>query len=280
MAAMTLRLATIARGVPLAALALSLPLTAAADPMPITMDRISDDPRLGLEFGLVSVDNDGLFRDDFFAGRFDLSGHFVTPQGIGGYGSIVGAMTIGAPGDDQSALQGIELGGLFRLSSASADWWLRAGLVLDTAADDAGGFLANIATFPARLTDLAKIAPDTTWLRLSATPIFRSGALVFRADLGLDIPIDDDGPDDDALLRANFGLGFMSGATAFMFELVNIGDLDDDDGQDDFIHTFTFGVRFLSGGQVEPHVAIGLPLDDDVRDTFPFFLLFGMSARL
>lgn len=252
---------------------------AAAQPMPISMDRITDDSRLGLELGLVSIDDDGLFQDDLFAARFDLSGHMVTIDGFGGYGSIVGVTTLGAE-DDESALQAIEAGGLFRLQSRNADWWLRGGLLLDTADDDIGGFFANVLSASARLTDIAKIAPDTTWLRLSTTPIIHSGSLLFRFDVGLDIPIDDDGNDDDALLRANLGMGFMAGATtALLIELVNTGDLDDDDGDDDFLHTLTFGARFMQG-PVEPHLALGIPLDDDVRDFAPFYLLFGMSAQI
>lgn len=251
---------------------------AAAQPMPIAMDRVTDDSRLGLELGIVSIDDDGLFQDDLFAARFDLSGHMVTIDGFGGYASIVGVTTLGAE-DDESALQALEVGGLFRLQSQSADWWLRGGLLLDTAADDLGGIIANSLAATARLTDIAKIAPDTTWLRLSTTPIIHSGNVIFRFDLGLDIPIDDDGNDLDTLLRANFGLGFMAGATALLVELVNTGDLDDDDGDDDFLHTLSFGARFLQG-PVEPHIALGIPLDDDVRDFAPFFLLFGMSAQI
>lgn len=260
-------------------LAPSLAAAQRSAPLPISMDRVSGEPRLGVELGLVSVDT-GPLGDDFFAGRFDVSGHFVSPRGVGGYGSIVGAMTLGAQ-DDESAVQGLELGGLFRLDSASAQWWLRGGLVLGTADDDLPGVIANYASFPARLTDLIKVVPDTTWLRASATPIFRTGDVTFRFDLGLDVPIDDGaGIDSDPILRANAGLGFTSGRTALLVELINSGDLGDNgnDG-DDFVHTLSFGARFL-GGQAEPHIALGVPLDDGVRDFAPFFLLVGLSARL
>jgi hypothetical protein len=266
---------------PLMILVASASPAAADAPMPITMDRISDESRIGLDLGLVWIDSSSLLGgdDDFMVGRFDLSGQFVSYQGIGGYASVVGTTSLGAPGDDQSGFQGLEAGALWRLAMRHSDWWLRGGLILGTADDDIGGIIVNGLSSPARLTDIAKIVPDTTWLRLSTTPIFRSRQLVFRFDLGLDVPLDDDGADADPLFRANFGLGVETYSATLMFELVNIGDLDDDDGDDEFAHTLSFGARFASG-PVEPHIAIGIPLDEDQRDVAPFFLLFGLSARL
>jgi hypothetical protein len=253
------------------AILVALPAVAAAQsaPLPITMDRLGEGNRLGVELAFVPVEFVG---EDFYAARLDLGGHFMGPNGFGGFADVAVAQTFGKPGDEASAVDDLELGGFYRLPLRSGALWFRGAFAADTATDDLD-LIANVLSAAPRLTDLARVVP-TSWLRLSVSPVFRSGPLTLRADLGADVPLDSD--DADSFLRANVGFGYDAGRTSVLFELVTL--ISTNDSANETVTTATLGARF--GGQVDPYVGLGIPLDEALRDDSPLFLIFGLSPWL
>lgn len=261
--------------------------TVAAQPMAgsptfATMDRQDGESKIGGAIGWTFFDDDNFSDEDINAVRFDIYGHYVAPSGIGGYGQIA-LSSVFTDEDDESAVGNVEGGVVYVVRTGMHDIVLRGGITLPTADDDEGAFANIFATYP-RLTDLAMAAPETFWLRLSASPILRAGQFVFRIDGGIDFAVSSDGEEPDPLGRLNLGGGIDTGGFAILGELVTLTSLGDDDdpaGDDeDFIHTAAVSARFRAGS-LEPGVALGFPLDEDVRDGLgiEFFLIAGLQGR-
>jgi len=260
--------------------------TVAAQPMAgsptfATMDRQDGESKVGVALGWTFFDDDAFGPEtDVSAARFDVYGHYVTPRGLGGYGQIA-LSTIFSDEDDESGVGNVEGGVVYVIRTGMHDIVLRGGITLPTADDDEGAFANDFATWP-RLTDLAMAVPETFWLRLSASPILRAGQFVFRIDGGIDFAVSSDGEEPDPLGRLNIGGGIDTGGVAILGELVTMTSLGDDDdvaGDDeDFLHTAAISARFRAGA-LEPGIALGFPLDEDIRDGIEFFLIAGLQGR-
>ena len=266
--------------------------SAAAQPMAgsptfATMDRQDGESKIGASLGWTFFDNDGPV--DVSGLHVDLYGHYVGASGLGGYGIVpLGWVFYDNPAplddDSESAIGNVEGGIVYVIMRGMNDFVLRGGITLPTADDSLQGFAANAASILGpRLTDLALAYPETLWLRLSASPILRSGQLVFRIDGGLDVALStDNGDEPDPVLRLNVGGGVDTGTVAVLGELVTVADLGDDsaaDEDDDFLHTLAVSARFRAGSN-EPGVAIGFPLDESVRDFMDFFLIASLQGRI
>jgi len=264
--------------------------TVAAQPMAgsptfATLDRQDGESKIGASLGWTFFDNDG--PGDISALRIDAYGHYVTPSGFGGYGLIPLSFLFveDAPGlDDESAIGNVEGGLIYVLRSGPNDFVLHGGVTLPTADDDEGFFANVLGTFP-RLTDLALAYPETFWLRLGVSPIFRTGQFVIRLDGGLDFAVSSDGEEPDPLLRLNVGAGVDTGTFAVLGELVTVAGLGDEDVEadpdddEDFLHTAAISARFRAGS-IEPGLALGFPLDDSVRDFVEFFIVGSLQGRI
>jgi hypothetical protein len=268
--------------------------SAAAQPMAgsptfATMDRQDGESKIGAALGWTFFDIPG--PGDLSALHVDIYGHYVGASGLGGYGQVPLGFAFADNAepfedDSESAIGNVEGGLLYMIASGPHDFVLRGGITLPTADDDLNGFYANILSmYSARLTDIALAYPETLWLRLSASPILRSGQLVFRIDGGLDVALSTDNMDEpDPLLRLNVGGGVDTGSFAILGELVTIGDLGDDsaavdENDEDFLHTLAISARFRAGS-IEPGVALGFPLDESVRDIVDFFLIASLQGRI
>jgi hypothetical protein len=270
--------------------------TVAAQPMAgsptfATMDRQDGESKVGASLGWTFFDNDG--PGDVSALRVDIYGHYVGMSGLGGYGiiplSFVFVDNAEVLGDeDESAIGNVEGGVLYVIPSGATDFVLRGGITLPTADDDGPGIFTNfLAGLGPRLTDVAAHGyPETFWLRLSASPIFRSGQFVVRLDGGVDFAVSTDNYDEpDPVLRLNVGGGVDTGTVAILGELVTIGNLGDNDSaidtgpDEDFLHTLALSARFRAGS-IEPGVALGFPLDDSVREFMDFFVVAGLQGRI
>lgn len=242
-----------------------------------TLDRPDDTSRLGLQLGLHLLD---IPRVDAFGIRLEPYGQYVFPRSrFGIYGHLPISHLSVDDADDETAIQNLELGGFFLLGSPGRHVALRGGLSLPTADDDLSGLATNAFTGFERITDLVGIAPDSTWLRLSASPLLAHDRIFFRGDLGFDFKVDDDrgGRDDDLFAHLNAGLGVLLGGWALLFELANQANLDGDgDADDRYLHTLSVGVRSL--GQTQAHVGIVLPLDESVRDLVPIIFTLGIQG--
>jgi hypothetical protein len=253
----------------------------APPPTFFTLDRGDSGSHVGGQLGWTFFD-----QDDFDATglRIDLYGQYVTPTGFGGYGILPISTLFIDNADDETAIGNIEGGVLYVLAQGDVDFVFRGGLTLPTADDEVLGFVANLlASFP-RLTDWAHASPETLWVRLGVSPVFRSGQLVLRLDGGIDVALAADDEEPDPILRLNVGGGIDTGTFAILGELVNVGNLEygveDPSGDlDEWLHTLTVGARFRSGA-VEPGIAVGFPLDDVVNDAINFFLIAGIQGAI
>jgi hypothetical protein len=278
---MTHRLTTALAGIALLATATS-PALAQSDPAAgspaavpgmATMDRFDGQTKLATSLSYVGLDSDG-FIEDATALHFDLYGQYMAAQGFGGYGAV-NINYISANDDSETGIGNLEVGGLYLIPGATPII-LRGGLVLATADED--DFLPNIVGLYARFNDLPQNFASTTWLRLSGHPIIRSGNLFFKADVGLDIPIDDDDTGIETLVRANVGGGIETGGVAIMGELVNVYSTEDSDDQ--LVNTIAVTARFMQGGQLQPAVSFVLPLDDEYNDAVDWILILGLEYVL
>ena len=218
-----------------------------------------------------------------FANRLDLHGRYAHESGFGGYGAVGVSKTFLSSDDpfgemfadminEETALTNLEIGGLYRRDLRDdLSVVARVGIALPTASDGAG-MLANFITQQGRLVDLPLALPDTTTLRLGVAPAFRRGAFFARADVGLDVVLDQPAASDpmstgelDPLAHASLALGFQLGKLTTAAQVVTVATTGDvDDSEDRFMHSATVEARY-DLGRVAPSIAITTPLDDSMR---------------
>jgi hypothetical protein len=226
-----------------------------------TMGPDAQGSNVNLRLGLQQIED-----ADESIKRFEVGGQFVGTGNAGGYATMAVAMV-----DEVTAVSNLEVGGLYNLRGRTTDTALRFGLVLPTGSgadeDDFDELFVNaISITMARPSDSVTISPEMTSLRVAAAPTYRSGQIVLRADVGLDVPID--GPGDDTpepIYHVDLGVGFDGGQFGVTGELTSVGSLDSDaEG--------TFHVLALSGqyraGKVSPFATFSLPFDRGVEDGF------------
>ena len=219
--------------------------------------------------------NNGLDFGDFKILRFDVGGEYVAPMGVGAY--LTAPMTfVSTPdvtfpvigtikGDSEFSIGNIELGGLYYLKAAPLDVLFRAGLALPTADDDGpGGFMGWSAI--TRLGDLVDVWPNATWLRLSASPMARTGKLFLRGDFGIDAAISNDNNYSkvDPVIRLGAGGGVDLGEGEITAELITMWVHDPGNTNDSTVNwsELTLGARMTSGA-AHPGISLHLPLGVD-----------------
>ena len=254
---------------------LLLSATASADvaiPTFATMDRLDGESKIIPSIGYTRFDTEG--DDSVTAQNLDLHAHYVAPQGMGGYLQIsAGRASFGD--ETEAGLNNLELGGLYQLQG-SVPVIFRAGLAIDTSDED-GAFVGAYW----RITDIMANFPDTTSVRVSASPMIRSGIGFFRADVGVDVPIDapEDNDVEDPFVRLNVGGGVESGGFAVMGELATIGLTGEVDEGDRFLHTAAVTGRYM-GPQVRPSLSLVLPLDETLREFLSLSIQVGVEVPL
>lgn len=262
--------------------ALSNQAHAQRSPDTATLDRGDGVSRFGLDFGLTALDQPPSPYDAVL--RIEPYGQWVSDSGFGIYGAFPISKSLGdddiEPDPDPALTIGnLDLGMLCVSSSASSSWVFRAGVALPTAGDGPDGVPTNrLGAYP-RLTDVALAVPDATYLRLGISPLIHTSNIFLRFDLGFDLGIDmeDGGGDPPNLLRLNVGGGIDLGVLALGLELVNIARFDDLDDDDDFVHSLAFTIRFM-GEALQPVIAVGIPLDERLRDEAQFFASLGIQV--
>jgi hypothetical protein len=259
---------------------------------PLTMDRFTPVSTFNFDLGYEVLDDDETFIDTVFA--LTAAGHFVSDSGAGGYvvlplSFISTEDSILGEGESDAILGNLEVGGLYAMPlGRDADMIFHGGVALPTANDDleAGelDLLQPIASVP-RMGDLVDRWPNSTWLRLGVSPMGRASMFFWRADVGLDLMIDDDdgaGADISPLVRVNIGGGFDLGGVDLMAELVTNITADDDDtagDEGDSATTLAFGGRF-GRGNVQPGLAILLPIDLDSYEALDMAIIASIAARM
>ncbi|MBA3457503.1 MAG: hypothetical protein H0T42_30760 [Deltaproteobacteria bacterium] len=265
------------------------PAVSAADTVfdPLSMDRHTPTTTVAVDFGYEKWDEPPGY-DHLTVFGLTIGGHYMTPGGFGGYLAVplsyidyefnVGPVVFE---DSELAIGNIEAGFQY------AKWFpgntalvFHAGLALPTADDDDAGAFQYYASVP-RYGDLVQRLPDSTWLRLGLSPMGRSGKLFWRADLGIDLAIDDEDNnvgDIAPIFRINVGGGVDLGGAQLLAELVT--NVIDSDSDDDSASTLTLGARFLSGN-LRPGVGLLLPVGFENNEEYlDFALILSLTAHI
>lgn len=252
---------------------------------PLTMDHFTPVSTLHVDLSYVKYDEPD--NIDTTVLGITIGGQYVTPSGVGGYLSIplsylAYQVDLPAPlgGDDSDfALGNVEVGGIYsKRLDRRASIVLHGGIALPTASDNDLAVGQILASSP-RYGSLVQRIPDSTWIRFGVSPMGRTGKLFWRADLGLDLALDEDNtPTYSPVFRVSVGGGVDLGQAHVLAELVNV--VTDDGSDDETTSTFSLGVRFISG-KLRPGLALILPIGFD-RDAFgpDFALAFSLAARL
>lgn len=258
-----------------------VPADPARAPGFVQIDRYDATSVAGGDVSYISLDGTD---EDVTLLRFQLGGRYVDPQSkFGGYVNLPITYASGN-GDSLTALGNVELGGIFlpKFGDASTALVLHAGLTLPTADDDEDA-LVNLFATTARPQDLFLAIPKGTSLRLGASPMFRSGNVFGRVDVGIDLNLDTGGGGDEAdpLVHVNAGIGIDLGGAAVMGELSNVylTDNGDADFTDRLINVFALSARF-TGRNAMPYVSLLIPLDDNATSTIDLAVTAGLEARL
>jgi hypothetical protein len=261
-----------------------------------TMDRQSPMTTFGISVGYEAWDSDpALSLGDAINAivSVDVAGQYVTESGAGGYLTIplsyVSSDDYGFPpfvveGDSEVAVGNVELGGLFagRLGK-NADMVFHGGIALPTADDDGvGGALGPLAA-GTRYSDLVDRVPNSTWLRAGFSPMGRANIFFWRADLGVDLMIDDqdgDAVDISPVIRVDVAAGVDIGQADFTAELVTNITNPENDMADETASTLALGARFAAGNTTQPGFCLILPVGFDDYDQFDFAVVASVTVRV
>jgi hypothetical protein len=232
----------------------------------VTIDRMDDSSRFGVQMGFDKLDRYTI--DDAFFMPADLYGQYVFPEGnVGIYGQlpISRGFVSDALGGSKTVIGNLDAGAYF-LPKRNNDLVLRAGLIVPTAPDDLQSVVINAYTGYERMTDLLLAAPNTWFMRLSASTVQQRDALFFRADLGLDVVLksDNNSNNQDFYGRLNLAGGVRAQAVDLALELANVGVLDGSGSLSSRLF-HTAGISLRSRGEHQLHAAFVLPLDSELR---------------
>jgi len=253
-----------------------------------TMDRLTPKSTFGIEIGYEVWDGDGLVETVV---GLNLGGHYVSDSGAGGYLVVpISHVEFEDPlmifeDDSDTVLGNVEVGGMYaRPMGRNSDMLFRLGVALPTADDDSGiGLSQALASVP-RYGDLVLRIPNSTWLRVGFSPMGRAGIFYWRADIGLDLMIDDDdglAVDISPVVRLNGGGGVDLGTVDLGVEFVTNVTSPEDDNADEVASTLGLGARF-SAGKAQPGVAVILPVgfDDGGLEDLDFVIAASVMARV
>lgn len=243
------------------------------------MDSLTPRSTLHVDLGIPFWDTPA--NVDLSTVALTIGGHYVDRRtGFGGYLELpltFVSYDIPLLGDDSEfAVGNVGLGGMYAKSFGNTALVARFGLALPTADDDGPGAQQVLGSV-ARYSDLVARVPNSTWLRLGFSPMGRMGKLFWRADVGLDLALDEDNADTlSPIFRLDLGGGIDLGTAALMAELVtNITDSAGDDSQT----TLGLGVRF-NAGQLRPGVGIVLPIGWDAVYEWNLAIIASLAARM
>lgn len=240
-----------------------------------TLDRVGTRSGAGISLSYRRIDDE--YQDSVL--RYDLHARLVAASGVGVALSLPFTRVSGDYDDEQSrGNPGII--GFGRRYLGPALVMLQVGVFLPMARDDYEAIRYAIRGGIGRLTDLATAFPDTLTLRLGASPELELGSGLFvRGDAGLDLMIiSADETDFEPLARINLAAGRDTGPVSMALELstvVFLGDL----GPNNSLATHAMAVSArLRQGSVRPHIALTVPLDDDLDREFGVVLMAGVEA--
>ncbi len=158
---------------------------------------------------LIDVNGELGELERYTLARLGVHGQWVNARGYGGYASLP-LLRVEANDYAQSALGSLELGLVSGRGRGTLRNVVRVGMVVPTAQSPflPGGGVAAWGTL-VRPSDYAT-GVSGTWLRLSTSPMLARGRWLARADVGVDVALDD-ATDFAGIGRANLGIAAVLG---------------------------------------------------------------------
>lgn len=221
----------------------------------VTLDQLGT--RTGFSASLaaqrVTIPPDPEIFDDqpttYTLARLQLQGQLMNAQGQGVYASL----PVVRSANEHVSLSGVgnvELGAVATSKLGSWRFLHRAGLVMPTLSGEEMSRAVVYWASLVRMSDYATAIPSTT-LRLATSPMLRAGRVIAKADLGVDVPLDDASV-LDAIGRANLGLGVVLGPHQLGLEATFQMLLGEDGAQ----HAHTLGVSYRLRTPSSPFLAL------------------------
>lgn len=224
------------------------------------------------------------FRDNTDEGalHLDIHGQRLRDVGtglLGGYFNIpLSYMDLG--GENVLSLGNIELGVLSVFGSRTAHVIFRGGLSMETAhgfneLGRLGAYLSSLG----RINDMYTQYPDSNWIRLGATPVYRGDRFFVRGDIGLDFFIPKGGePEVDPLVRLNVAAGVDLKKAIVMAELATIREIDDVYNPDGWLESVALTVQ--GTGSVAPFGGVVVHLREEMRDALMLVVTAGVRMNV
>jgi hypothetical protein len=238
----------------------------------VTLDRVDGRSRAGVDLSYSHFDSDVF---DVTPLRFGLWGQYVADSGLGGLVALDLSYATG-DGESESSIGNLEVGALYAADLGAVQGVGRASLLIPTASDELADFATNVAGISSRLTDFSHSSANSTWLRLSASPVVRRDALLVRADAGVDLAVStEEDFDADPFLHANLALGYLQGPHQLAVEIVNVFVL----GDDDTSRVSSLGASYRGTfGELSPYAGAFLLLGEEENNLPDFSLTGGVST--
>ena len=254
----------------------------------VAIDRLDGGARAGLDLTYLEPDTKTFSSNKPTLLRFEAHAQYVhQASGLGGYAQVplsygsssgfAGSSTITDFGD-------IEFGAIFipKLSIPHVGLVLHAGITAPTGERNDEALIGLIESVTA-LPELYNILPKGTTLKLGVSPIFRSGNLFARLDLGFDWNIDLDGGSFGNGIHYNLGVGIDLGKVALMLESENLS-ITNSRPAGSPSNSITFNSIAVSAradaGIVSPYLAVVIPVENDSSQFIDFAITAGADFKL
>lgn len=197
--------------------------------------------------------------------RADLYGE-VALGPIDVYAALPISRSIDAP-NDVSAIGNVELGLVGGFGGETLGLLFHGGVALPTAGDSLEDFGVNFFGSVPRVQDtFASSLPDTTTIRIGATPRAKFGPVFLQGDVGFDFHLID-GADDETTYHLGAGAGVDVAIVELTAEVVHTDIVSSDFPEAELdVQTFTAGATLSAIPVVKPFVSYstllsGLGLD-------------------
>ena len=249
----------------------------------VVIDPIDASSQAGIQLaylGLKGLSSTG----DLTLLRLEGRARYVDPRtGLGGYVQVpfaYGRASSNGQSDTTTDFGDLEIGGIFAPRLGSPDFGLvvHAGIALPTGEKNTEALVGTLAT-AATLSGFYNALPRGTTVKLGVSPMFRSGIVFARLDLGFDGNISADQTSAGNGIHYNAGVGVDLGTAAVMLESENLTVQDQGNNSGGTLNTVAVSVR-ANAGRVSPCLAVVIPVDDDERQIIDYAVIAGVDFKL
>ena len=255
----------------------------AAGPGFVVIDPLDASSQAGIQISYLGLKG-GSSSDNLTLLRFEGRARYVDKRtGLGGYVQLPFAYAR-ASNNGQSAtitdVGDLEIGGIFapRLGSPNFGLVMHVGIALPTGEKGEEGLVGTLAS-AAALPAFYNALPRGTTVKLGVSPMFRSGIVFGRLDLGFDSNIDADQVSVGNGIHFNAGVGIDLGTADVMLESENLAVLSQGSSDGATLNAVALSTR-VNAGVVSPHLAVVIPVDRDERDVIDFAVVAGVDFKL